>query len=128
MFMLIGSAEKAGSGVDKILAGWEDAKWKRPYIEESDHPDKVTLTMPTVSLLSPEVIEDLQSTFGQEITHIDRDKLLTLATCRSEGSISNDRLQQVIDRHSADITKLLKELAGKDISFRVEMVVEQNII
>lgn len=128
MFMLIGSAEKAGSGVDKILAGWEDAKWKRPYIEESDHPDKVTLTMPTVSLLSPEVIEDLQSTFGQEITHIDRDKLLTLATCRSEGSISNDRLQQVIDRHSADTQNYSKNYAGKDISFRVEMVVEQNII
>lgn len=110
MFMLIGSAEKAGSGVDKILAGWEDAKWKRPYIEESDHPDKVILTMPTVSLLSPEVLEELQNIFGKEISQIDRDKLLALATCRSEGNISNDRLQQVIDRHSADITKLLKEL------------------
>ena len=110
MFMLIGSAEKAGSGVDKILAGWEDAKWKRPYIEESDHPDKVVLTMPTVSLLSPEVIKELQATFGPEIIRIDRDKLLTLATCYSEGSISNDRLQSVIDKHSADITKLLKEL------------------
>lgn len=110
MFMLIGSAEKAGSGVDKILAGWEDAKWKRPYIEESDHPDKVVLTMPTVSLLSPEIIDELQKIFGQDITAIDRDKLLALATCRSEGTISNDRLQQVIDRHSTDITKLLKEL------------------
>lgn len=138
MFMLIGSAEKAGSGVDKILAGWEDAKWKRPYIEESDHPDKVTLTMPTVSLLSPEVIEDLQSTFGQEITHIDRDKLLTLATCRSEGSISNDRLQQVIDRHSADITKLLKELCregyiipsgnGRGTKYHLNMDFRKNIV
>lgn len=36
--------------------------------------------------------------------------MLTLATCYSEGSISNDRLQSVIDKHSADITKLLKEL------------------
>lgn len=25
MFMMIGTAEKAGSGVDKILAGWKDA-------------------------------------------------------------------------------------------------------
>ena len=58
--MLIGSAEKAGSGVNKILAGWEDAKWKRPYIEESDHPDKVVLIMPTVSLLSPEVLGKCQ--------------------------------------------------------------------
>lgn len=138
MFMLIGSAEKAGSGVDKILAGWEDAKWKRPYIEESDHPDKVILTMPTVSLLSPEVVEDLQSTFGQEITHIDRDKLLTLATCRSEGSISNDRLQQVIDRHSADITKLLKELCrdgyiipsgnGRGTKYHLNMDFGKNIV
>lgn len=110
MFMLIGTAEKAGSGVDKILAGWEDAKWKRPYIEEYDHPDRVILTMPTVSLLSPEVIDELQRQYGAGIVNIERDKLLTLVICLTEGVVSNDRLQQVIDRHSADITKLLKEL------------------
>ena len=32
MFMLIGSAEKAGSGVDKILAGWRFANWRAPTV------------------------------------------------------------------------------------------------
>jgi len=31
MFMLIGRAEKAGSGVDKIMAGWQDSLWRRPF-------------------------------------------------------------------------------------------------
>lgn len=51
MFMLIGSCGKSGSGVDKILAGWKDAKWGNPISKSTDHPDRVILTIPTVSLL-----------------------------------------------------------------------------
>ena len=78
MFMLLGSAEKAGSGADKIMQGWQSAN----------------------------------SLFGEEITSIDHDKLMTLAICCSEGYITNYRLQLVLNKHSADITKLLKELCG----------------
>ena len=45
MFTFLGSAEKAGSGVDKILRGWEELKWKRPYIVENKKPNKVVLTL-----------------------------------------------------------------------------------
>ena len=78
MFMLLGSAEKAGSGADKIMQGWQSAN----------------------------------SLFGEGITSIDHDKLMTLAICCSEGYITNYRLQLVLNKHSADITKLLKELCG----------------
>ena len=45
MFTFLGSAEKAGSGVDKILRGWEELKWKRPSIVENKRPNKVVLTL-----------------------------------------------------------------------------------
>ena len=36
MFMMLGAAEKAGSGVDKIMKGWSDANWRTPYINTYD--------------------------------------------------------------------------------------------
>ena len=112
MFMLIGSAEKAGSGADKIMQGWKKANYRNPRIEEITHPDKVVLTLPLVSLLSDEVISYLKSLFGEDITSIEHNKLMTLATCCSEGEITNYRMQLVLDKHSADITKLFKELCS----------------
>lgn len=45
MFMMIGRAEKAGSGVDKIISGWKDANLAHPFIDESSRPDKVVLEL-----------------------------------------------------------------------------------
>ena len=45
MFMRLGRAEKAGSGVDKILSGWSYLQWPEPIISEETHPDFVILTM-----------------------------------------------------------------------------------
>ena len=113
MFMYLGTAEKAGSGVDKILQGWKEANSRSPQIEEKTKPDKVSLTLPLVGLLSDDVISHLKTLFGESITSIEHDSLLTLATCCSEKEITNYRLQLVIDKHSADIIKLLKELCDK---------------
>ena len=46
MFMLLGKAEKAGSGVDKILAGWKELGWDTPILSEEVQPDYVVLTLP----------------------------------------------------------------------------------
>ena len=45
MFMLLGRAEKAGSGVDKILSGWRYLHWPTPVVSEETRPDYVVLTM-----------------------------------------------------------------------------------
>ena len=50
--------------------------------------------------------------FGEEIASIEHNKLMTLATCCSEGEVTNYRMQLVLNKHSADITKLLKELCN----------------
>ena len=55
MFTFLGSAEKAGSGADKIIHGWEKQNWKRPYIVERSRPNKVILTMSMESLLDENV-------------------------------------------------------------------------
>ena len=32
-FLIIGSAEKAGSGVNKIMSGWDFAHWRKPFLK-----------------------------------------------------------------------------------------------
>ena len=46
LFMRIGRSEKAGSGVDKILAGWEYLGMPVPQVKEDTHPDYVVLRLP----------------------------------------------------------------------------------
>ncbi|MFK2174074.1 RNA-binding domain-containing protein [Bacteroides fragilis] len=45
MFMMLGRAEKAGSGVDKIVSGWKYLGWPLPTVREETRPDYVVLTM-----------------------------------------------------------------------------------
>ena len=45
MFVFIGVGEKAGSGADVIVKGWEDQKWTKPVIEEHSEPDRVEIVM-----------------------------------------------------------------------------------
>ena len=119
MFMMIGGAEKAGSGADKIISGWKDANLAHPYIEEVSRPDKVVLELPLVNLLSAETIQELKRVYGENIESIGKNKLLTLATCCAEGKVAHDRLRLLLNLHRADITRLLQDLckSGYLISF-----------
>lgn len=45
MFMLLGRAEKAGSGVDKIVSGWQSLGWPHPTVAEETRPDYMVLTL-----------------------------------------------------------------------------------
>jgi hypothetical protein len=72
--------------------------------------EPLILELPLVSLLSAETISELKRVYGDDIVAIDRNKLLALATCVTEGEISNDRLRLLLDLHRADITRLLQEL------------------
>ncbi len=115
MFMRLGAAEKAGSGADKILQGWKEANYRSPQLEESRLPEKVILTLPLVNLLSEDILTFLKHNYGKKFNELNHDELITLATCYSEGEITNYRLQIAIDKHSADITKLLKELCDDNL-------------
>ena len=110
MFMMIGSAEKAGSGVDKILKGWETLNWKRPYPFEKAQPNKVELIMPLESLLDEKVLAELDNTFGDRLKHREQADIMALSIALTENVINNERLRDVLAMHPADITHLLQRL------------------
>ena len=110
MFLMIGSAEKAGSGVSKIMSGWEYAHWRNPYVLIQSQPDRIVLELPMFSILPEETLKELRELFGEQIDALGKDELTILAACHIEGEITNSRLQYMIDMHRSDITKILQEL------------------
>ena len=112
LFTFLGSAEKAGSGVDKIIRGWEELNWKRPYLEEKKRPNKVVLTLSMESLLDESVKDELSKLYGDKIADIPQEQLLTLALAYSEEEITNERLQYALNMHKADITKMLGQMCA----------------
>lgn len=110
MFLMIGSAEKAGSGVNKIMSGWDFSHWRRPYMIVSAQPDRLTLELPMTSIIPDETINQLEEIYGDEIEKLGKDELTILTTCQIEGETSNYRLQFLIDQHRAEITRILQDL------------------
>ena len=106
----IRKAKKAGSGADIIISGWKESNWNSPNLEEKNRPDKVILTLPLISILDDKVKEELIKIFGEQVLHIEHNKVLTLAFALTEGVISNERLRYTLNLHKYDITKMLKEL------------------
>jgi hypothetical protein len=110
MFLMIGSAEKAGSGVNKIMAGWEYAHWRRPYLRIENQPDRLVLELPMFSIIPEDTFDSIRKLFGNEVDALGKNELTILASCQIEGEISNNRLQYLLDLHRTDITGLLQEL------------------
>lgn len=114
MFMMIGSAEKAGSGVDKIFKGWETLNWKRPYPIEKAQPNKVELVMPLESLLDEKVLAELDRLFGKRMKAVDSNVRIVLSMALTEEVINNERLRDALALHPSDITHLLQHLCKED--------------
>ena len=112
MFMLIGRAEKSGSGVDKIMAGWDELHWSKPYLKLEEHPNRVKLILPMFHILPEQVMANLQKQFPT-IGELTSNELTVLTFCSVEGCISNNRLQYILKLHPTDITFLLKGLVER---------------
>lgn len=110
MFLMMGTAERAGSGVSKILSGWSSLHWRRPYVSAEMEPDRIVLEMPMFSIIPGETLSDLKLMFGENVETLGKDELTALAVCHIEGDITNIRLQYLVDRHKTDITKMLQNL------------------
>lgn len=113
--IVLGVAEKAGSGTDKIMKGWREANWRSPKIEEQLQPDKVILVMPMESLLSEKAKATLANKFGITANSFDHNVMSVLALACDEGDITNERLRYVLNMHKAEISELLKLMVQKEL-------------
>lgn len=110
MFQLMGGGDKAGSGMDKIRAGWRAQHWRSLRLEESLQPDRVKLVLPLISLIPDEVDLALRARFGDLFTKLDKTAVQAVQAAQVEGSVTNSRMQEITGEHSKDITGVLQSL------------------
>lgn len=116
MFLMIGGGERAGSGVDKIRSGWLSRHWRPPLVRTQARPDRLELVLPMVSLIPNETLSALEDRYGKGMmSGLAADAVQALATVEIEGSVTNARLQELINRHPSDITQLLQKLCTSEL-------------
>ncbi|WP_375417014.1 RNA-binding domain-containing protein [uncultured Hymenobacter sp.] len=114
MFSFIGGAEQAGSGADKIVRGWESARWMRPYLDVRDEPDRVTLELEMASILSGQAHERLHEAFGERAAALFGDALTVLSIVALEDTVTHRSLRYRVNMHAADLSGLLKTLCQEE--------------
>jgi ATP-dependent DNA helicase RecG len=113
MFMLIGAAEKAGSGVDKMRRGWASQHWRSPMLREQVQPERVSWRLPMVSLIPDESLARLEGIFGKRFNQFSKNEVQALVTADLEGTVDNSRMRQICTIHAADVTRLLQGLVAR---------------
>jgi ATP-dependent DNA helicase RecG len=113
MFMLIGAAEKASSGVDKMRQGWASQHWRSPMVREQVQPDRVTWRLPMISLIPEESLTRLKKLFGNKFNQFNKNEVQALVTADIEGAVDNSRMRQICAIHATDVTRLLQGLVAK---------------
>lgn len=114
MFNLLGIGERAGSGLENIQLAWKEQEWIAPDLEESYGPDRITLTLRTVSILPKESIEFIKHGLKEEYKNLNKEEVMALVTAHQEGCVSNNRLQQLLDTHTIESNKILSGLVEKE--------------
>ncbi len=110
MFMMIGAAEQAGSGINKIYRGWESENWQKPTALEIFQPDRVHWILPMTSLIAEKSLSHLKKIFGPKFKNLSPLEVQILAKAAAEGFVNNNSVQQITHTHPADITKTLQSL------------------
>ena len=136
MFMMLGPAEKAGSGGAKIIEGWRRNNWKTPFIFERTRPDKVEFCLSMQSLIQPEVLDELNNRLGIETQKFSPQVQTVLALALTEENVTNERLRYVLRLHKSDITTLLQNMCrqgllssdgyGRGTKYRLANIISSN--
>lgn len=111
MFRLINVGEQAGSGIPKILSGWQSQHWLPPYLREKREPNNQTLLELTmIDLFPQETMQRLAVQFGSKFKLLNEEERVALAIAKIEGVVTHTRLQAISTSHSVDISRNLQHL------------------
>ena len=121
MFRYVGLGEQAGSGIPKILDGWRKTHWRPPSLYEKTEPyNQTIMTFWMIDIFPTGTVEVLQRVFhgkGGKVDYkrLDHPSQVALALAYSEGMVSHERLKQLTDKHSADLSQTLYQLVENQI-------------
>ena len=120
MFSMIDAGERAGSGISKILHGWEEAGYAAPTYSEEYGPDRTILTLP---LHSPVAAKSGSKKWQQKVAAKSGSKEYAKTALRkkaiidylSHGSAKSADIAQAIDLGVSRTNTLLKEMVQANL-------------
>lgn len=115
MFLLIGLGERGGSGMPRIYAGWKSQHWRPPALAEKDEPEQTLLMLQMADLLPESILLQLRERFGTQFDALDYTGRLVMATAAMERVVSHNRLLEICDAHSHDLSLLLARLVKQGL-------------
>ena len=115
MLRMIGYGDNIGSGFPTILSAWGDENWRKPDLSQDEELHQVTLKLWMISTMPKECTDHLKKLFGSVYTHLSQNEQLILGTAYLEGSVTNSRLQALLDLHSTDVGHLLSDLTARNL-------------
>jgi hypothetical protein len=111
MFRLVGVGEQAGTGIPKILHGWQSQHWSPPKLYDSAEPYNQTLMELRMTDLFPApVMAGLEARFGERFDGLSHVERVALALAASEGTVNHARLRGVTAEHPVDLSRILQHL------------------
>jgi predicted HTH transcriptional regulator len=135
MFRFVNIGEQAGTGIPKILSGWEGQHWRRPSLREGREPNNRTVLEMQMLSLFPEVEINFLSLYldvilGKNFENLSQTERLALVVAHTEGRLTHARLAELSTEHSSDLSKILRNLvkngmlaisgSGKGASYHIE--------
>ena len=115
MFRMIGYGDNAGSGFPTILSAWGGENWRKPDLSQDEELHQVNLKLWMISTMPAECTEHLENVFGPQYAHLSKNEQIILGTAYLEKSVTNTRLQSLLEMHSTDVGHILAELVGKNM-------------
>jgi len=111
MFRFVGVGEQAGTGIPKILHGWQSQHWNPPKLYDTPTPyNQTLLELWMIDLFPEQVMASLKARLGiqfEKLSHVER---VALALAASEGTVNHARLRAVTTEHPVDLSKTLQHL------------------
>jgi ATP-dependent DNA helicase RecG len=114
LFSFVKIGEKAGTGIPKIVAGWNSAHWRKPSLTEERYPNpRTVLRLQMLDLFPPGVLNVLQHHFGERFQALAASERTALAITLSERRLTHSRLAELTDLHPTDVSKVLRGLVAE---------------
>lgn len=128
MFMMLGDAEKAGSGTAKIIKGWKSIGLEAPYIREKHKPDKVELVMAVGKVDDSEQKVDTseQKVDTSESKYIRRNTLLEIILAGCEDWRTVEEIAAIVNRKTQYIKNKILPLIIRDKRFEMRYPEQKN--
>jgi len=111
MFRFVGVGEQAGTGIPKILHGWQSQHWNPPKLFDTPEPyNQTLLELRMIDLFPEEIMVDLKTRFGERFEKLTYAERVALALVASEGTVNHTRLRGMTMEHPVDLTRTLQHL------------------